>query len=263
MPKDRHLQSFKALDATMDALKERLADLDDRSRADFQEKFLISWLYHDNALEGVVLTYHEIKAAIDDRIISDSTLIPMYDELIGHKAAIDLVFQEAKKKRHTISLEFLRKLHELLTTEEEPEYHRYRKDNPLHRLYFHEILPPEKISYHMKKMVEWTRSTEYKKMHPINKAAQLHLTLITIYPWIKHSGKVARLLMNYVLIRHGYVPAVIHAVDRQRYYDILRSGSYVELAELIKEALQSAMESTKRYLTELAPQRRPVFRSVR
>ncbi len=263
MPKDHRYQPFQVLDATMDALKKRLENLPERARADFEEKFLISWLYHEHALEGVVLTYHEIKAAIDDRIISDSSLMPMYDELRQHKAAIDFVFQHAKKKRSTVSLEFLRKLHEILTVEEEPEFHRYRKDNPLHRLYFHEILPPEKIPYHMKKLVEWARSTECKKMHPINRAAQLHLTLITIYPWMKHSGKVARLLMNYVLIRHGYIPAVIHAVDRQRYYDILRSGSYVELAALIQEALKNGMESTKRYLTDLAPRTEPVFRPVR
>ena len=54
--------------------------------AEFDEKFDQSWIYHDNALEGVVLSYHELKAAIDKKIISDVTLIPMYEEIKNHKA---------------------------------------------------------------------------------------------------------------------------------------------------------------------------------
>ena len=57
--------------------------------AEFDEKLDQSWIYHDNALEGVVLSYHELKAAIDKKIISDVTLIPMYEEIKNHKAAIE------------------------------------------------------------------------------------------------------------------------------------------------------------------------------
>ncbi|HSI03492.1 MAG TPA: hypothetical protein VLC93_03410, partial [Myxococcota bacterium] len=37
----------------------------------FQELYDISWIYHENGLEGVVLTYPEIKSAVDNKIISD------------------------------------------------------------------------------------------------------------------------------------------------------------------------------------------------
>ena len=246
-------KQYPQMDASMDALQRQLDGLPERVVEDFYEKFLISWLYHDNALEGIVLSYHEIKAAVDDRIISDSTLLPMYDEIAAHKQAVDFIREHAKKKRSNVTMEFIKKLHKTLTVEEDPEYQHYRKENPLHRLYFHEILPPEKIPYRLRKLVEWAKSDEFRKAHPIVKAAQLHLQFITIYPWVKNSGKVARLLMNYILLKHDYVPAVIHAVDRQRYYEALRAHSHVELASLIEEALHNALESTTRYLTELAP----------
>ena len=244
---------YQTIDASMDALLQKLEGLPERVVQDFNEKFLISWLYHDNALEGIVLTYHEIKAAVDDRIISDSTLLPLYDDISAHKAAIDLIHAQAAKKRANVTMEFIKKLHKTLTVEEDPEYLHYRKENPLHRLYFHEILPPEKIPYRLRKLVDWAKSEDFRKAHPVVKAAQLHLQFITIYPWIKNSGKVARLLMNYVLLKHNYVPAVIHAVDRQRYYEALRAHSHAELAALIEEALHNAIESTTRYITELAP----------
>ena len=74
--------------------------------ADFDEKMDVSWVYHDNALEGVVLSYSELKAAIDKRIISDVSLIPMYEEIKNHKSAIEWVRETArqplkKKKTHT------------------------------------------------------------------------------------------------------------------------------------------------------------------
>ena len=49
------------------------------------------------ALEGVVLSYHELKAAIDKRIISDVSLIPMYEEIKNHKAAIEWVRDQARQ----------------------------------------------------------------------------------------------------------------------------------------------------------------------
>src|SRR6266436_5846771 len=64
---------------------------------DFEDKLDISWIYHDNALEGVVLSYSELKAAIDKKIISDVTLIPAYEEIKNHKSSIELVRQMARQ----------------------------------------------------------------------------------------------------------------------------------------------------------------------
>jgi hypothetical protein len=66
------------LDAKMDALRAKLASFPARITKDFQDRLDISWIFHDHALEGVVLSYSELKAAVDQRIISDVTLIPMY-----------------------------------------------------------------------------------------------------------------------------------------------------------------------------------------
>ena len=43
---------------------------------DYRDRLDVSWIFHDNALEGVVLSFAELKAAIDQRIISDVTLHP-------------------------------------------------------------------------------------------------------------------------------------------------------------------------------------------
>ena len=61
-----------------------------------------------------------------------------------------------------------------LTPEEKAKGNPYRKDNPLHRLYFHEIAQPDKIAMRMKKLVEWLDEDETQHMHPVERAARAH-----------------------------------------------------------------------------------------
>ncbi len=85
-------------------LRSRYLDVDDRlvelktlmeeasfAEADFREKFDMSWVYHDCGLEGMVLSYHEIKAAIDRKVVSDNHLIPTYTLIKNLKTAMDYI----------------------------------------------------------------------------------------------------------------------------------------------------------------------------
>src|SRR6266513_6104797 len=101
-------KSFE-LDAKMDLLRAKLASFPSNIIKDYQDRLDVSWIFHDNALEGVVLSYSELKAAIDQRIISDVTLIPMYEEVRNHKRAVDFVrAQQNAKKSLTVDLDLLR-----------------------------------------------------------------------------------------------------------------------------------------------------------
>ncbi len=244
--------SYYEVDSKMETLRDALDRVDDEEiGAAFDSALDLSWIYHDNALEGVVLYFHELKAAVDPRIISDSTLIPMYEEIRAHKAAIDLVREMATKRRVGFDLNTIKLIHQTVTIDDDGRQYHYRKENPLHRLYFHEIEQPDKISYKLRKLVDWGGSQEFRKMHPIQRATMAHHKLIKIYPWMKNSGKVARLMMNMLLYRDGYLPAVIHAVERQRYYDVLRQD-FNELSRLVVETMANGIDSAMRYLKEEA-----------
>ena len=62
--------------------------------------------------------------------------------------------------------------------------------------------------------------------------------------------KVARLVANYILIKAGYLPAVVHSIERQRYYEALRHEND-SLAGLILESLQNGIETTAKFYEEL------------
>lgn len=244
---------FFELDARMEALRTKLAGFPASLTKDYQDRLDVSWLFHDNALEGVVLSYSELKAAIDQRIISDVTLIPMYEEVRLHKLALDWVREQAAitgKKSTPVDHELVRKLYAMLTPDAAAKGFPYRRENPLHRLYYHEITPPDKIAQKMRKLGEWLESDEFRDLHPITRATRAHYRLLKIYPWTKNSGKVARLLMNFILLRHGYLPAVVHSIERQRYYEALRFENDTLLG-LIVESLENSIETTDKFFTEL------------
>ena len=158
--------------------------------------------------------------------------------------------RRARKAKNQITLDTLKLLHSVLTPEEKAKGNPYRKDNPLHRLYFHEIAQPDKIALSMKKLVEWLDEEETQHLHPVERAARAHYRLMAIYPWPKNSGKVARLLMNLMLLRDGFPPVVIHWIERQRYYDVLRAEA-AGLVPLVLESLDNGVETGIRFFEEL------------
>ena len=85
----------------------------------------------------------------------------MYEEIKNHKAAIEMVraIREVgcrstplKKAARDRSLSTAQGAARILTPDEKAKGNPYRKDNPLHRAYFHEIAPPDKIAVRMKKL---------------------------------------------------------------------------------------------------------------
>jgi len=106
----------------------------------------------------------------------------------------------------------------------------------------------------MRQIVQWMNDPETKRgMHPVRLAAKAHYQMLHVYPFPRHSGKVARLVMNLILLRNGFPPVVIHATERQRYYDALKTGDNAT-AVLIQEALAASIESTIRFYEEAAAQ---------
>jgi Fic family protein len=236
-------------------LRRLLEDASPEQIRDFREKLLISWIYHDNALEGIVLSYHELKVALDQELDADASLIPTYEETRAHRATVELIHQLADNKRGAVTLDVIKRIYATLTPDVgDVKLVRYRKETPLHRLYFHDIAPPEKISYRMRRLVEWLSSPQAKNMSPIKLAAKLHFRLMHIYPFPKGSGKLARLVMNLLLLAHGYQPAIIHATDRQRYYDALR-GPHSGLTRLICESLLNSVEGGIKYFEDINSRR--------
>ncbi|UJR85167.1 Fic family protein [Sandaracinus amylolyticus] len=248
-------QQAQKLDERLVVLQRLYAAAPEDARKDYNFKLDLSWIHHDSALEGVVYSIPELHAALQGQPPADASLVPTFDEIRQNKAAVDLVREMATRKKLKIDLDTLKDLYVCLAPEEiegkKPPA--YRKDMPIHRLYFHEIATPDKISYKLRQFTQWVNAAETKRTtHPVRLAAKAHFQLLHIYPFPKHSGKVARLVGNLILLQNGFPPAIIHATERQRYYDALKTNDNA-LATVVREALMSSMESAIRYFETIAP----------
>jgi Fic family protein len=270
-------------------VKERYQDLEEkneqlreylqthRKAKEFLERFEMSWVFHDNALEGVVYTPQELAAAITPGSAPiEASMQPAILEIQNHRAAVDYARQEAKtagRKPLTVSMQAVRHMHDLFLgntpeaqaaraaterrerTEKELAKEReragFRKDMPLHRTYFHDIAQPGKIQGLLEKLVESTQAADFKESHPIKQAATFQHQFLQIFPFSDHSGKVARMFSNMYLMRAQFLPAVIHSVDRQRYYESLR-GNVNNFRMLLTDAIENSLDNAIKFFQDQA-----------
>lgn len=243
-PEGAMRQRYADLDELTDNVRERVAG-SQMGWNQFQEMFDISWIYHENGLEGVVLTFPEIKSAVDNKIISDVSLLPTYQDIKNQKNVVDLVRDRAQNRRFHVTIDFLKELHGMLV-DEPSMVGVYRKDIPIHRTYFHEIAQPNVIEQRLQEVLDFLKARHGPDMHPVELAAVAHHRFLRVFPFSRYSGMLGRLVANFVLFRQGYLPCIIHASDRQRYYEALR-GPEKAFREFVCESIHNSLENAVRF----------------
>jgi Fic family protein len=240
---------FSEVERIVGGWRTRVATAPAALRSEFNNRLRISLIHHDAALEGEVLSYSEIKAAVDPSIISDPSLIPSYEEIRRFDDACNFAAEHAANKKKPFKLDTVRDIYAILAPDEKAKGLPLRKENPLHRLYYHDIAPPEKILPAMRKLSEWLDEPGTKNLHAVEKVASFHSKFMAIFPWAKESGRSARIASNLMLQEAGYPIAIVHSIDRQRYYEALR-GDHVTLLSMYLEAVQTTAETEIRVYEE-------------
>lgn len=211
------LEKLSALKKQLDQLR----PLPQANMAKLKEYFDVDWTYNSNAIEGNTLTLGETKLVILDGVTIGGKSVREHLEAINHKKAIDYLESIAPKTRK-ITEEIILDLHRLILRENDDQNAgRYRdKKVYLSGSYF---VPPEAQEVPLK-MNTFINQLEESKKHPIIAAADAHLGLVTIHPFIDGNGRCARLLMNLILIKDGYPPAIILMSRREEYIKYLEKA---------------------------------------
>ncbi|MDI3286319.1 Fic family protein [Polyangium sp. 15x6] len=251
-------QRRATIEERSEVIEKRLTSQSEEFQKNYTDRFDMSWIFHDSALEGVVYTFEELRTALSGYAppVSDTNLQPTYDDIRRHKEAIEFVRDYGKKKL-PITIDVIKKIYLILHPEEgDIKTVKYRKDIPQHRLYFHEYAPPDKIAYKVRQIVDWLNDPETRKTrNGLRIAARAHYDLLRVYPFQSDSGKVARLFMNLLLIRSGLPPSIIHSTERQRYYEALK-GSATTVLQMVQEAVENALSSVEKLLDEYETRKR-------
>jgi Fic family protein len=268
-------ERFQSIEDKTKRLKE-LLNLKRPEVQDFLERFEMSWVYHDSALEGTVYTPQELGAAlVPGAVAAEASLLPIVWEIRNHKNALEFVRDESKtsKKNAALTMTFVKRVHDLMSGNtpeaqqaralaerrertdkelaKEREKQGFRKDMPLHRTYFHEIAQPAKIQGLLEKLIDFTATAEFRELHPIMQGARIQHQFIQIFPFTENSGKVGRMLSNFLLLRNGLMPAVVVSVDRQKYYEAFR-GSLSSFANLMMDSMENSLDNGTKFFRDLS-----------
>ena len=186
------------------------------------EFFDVHYTFDSNRIEGNTLTLQETHLVVNEGITIGGKSMREHLEAINHKEAIDFVRgmvtgTEELNKRSLLDIHRL-----VLKSIDNENAGRYRSIGV--RISGSEHLPPDALLipelmddyfefYHQNKAV----------MHPVILAAEMHERLVSIHPFVDGNGRTARLVMNFVLLKHGYTIAILKGdlASRLAYYQAL------------------------------------------
>lgn len=216
----------------------------------------VSSIYHDCALEGEVISPDELNSALDPTTVTDATNLVLFTGIRNHKEAFERCRYFAKQETFDIEEALFKEFNLIFSPVDATiEGDGFRKEIPLHRTYFHEINQGDQIRENMNDFLAWAKDELQKKnCHPFSFAARLHHRFMQIFPYPHTSGKVGRAIMNIYLMRNGFLPAVVHATERQRYYEAIKN-SYQDLALLLVDSELAALDSAIRFLRRVVDSR--------
>ena len=115
-----------------------------------------------------------------------------------------------------------------------------------------EHMPPAPylIGKKMEDLLIWYHSNK-SQLHPVVLAAEMHERLVTIHPFIDGNGRTSRLIMNLILLKHGYTIANIKGDSQSRmsyYVSLEKSQTKADKNDFLELVAQYEFNAIERYL---------------
>jgi len=209
-----------------------------------QEYISLEWTYNSNAIEGNSLTLRETQLVLQQGITIKGKSLREHFEAKNHDKAI-LYLEKIITPKYKLKEVDVLDIHALVLDGIEEEFKgRYR--NGQVRILGANFVPPNalKISNLMGEFIEWVNKNPEKLDH-VTLVSRIHHKFVWIHPFFDGNGRTGRLLMNLLLMRQGYPPAVILMNDRKKYYDALNranKGDYSKLTLVIAQAVERSLD---------------------
>lgn len=212
------------------------------------EWYRVELAYSSNALEGNTLTSSETAIVIEKGLTIGGKTLKEHLEAINHAYAFDFILDLAKNPVKNITLRDIYSIHCLILRDIDSENAGQLRKILVRITGLNLVLPDpvKQLPELMDEFLAWLHTTQE---HPILRAADAHLKLVTIHPFIEGNGRTARLLMNLLLIQAGYPPALIMPEQRAAYIDALALAQTKNILEPYHEfILQCVARSLDTYL---------------
>lgn len=226
---------------------------------EFNQKLDISWIFHDHGLEGTVLVVQEITSALSHKPNADTSSQPMYQEVSNMQASISMIRgQLENEKSDRITRSLLQQCYTLLSNgiRGVQKGDGIRQEDGRYGAYYHKSCTFSEVEDNMKRVLAEANQTSTEDLHPIVQATRFHFNMMKVMPFGRFSGKITRLISNLILMRNGYPPAILHTVERARYYEALAEDNEHKLLHLVIEGLTTTVSGGLQYIEEGLAERR-------
>jgi len=252
MLEPRLLQRLNDKKARLDALRPLPAGILARLR----QQLDLEWIYNSNAIEGSTLTLQETRLILETGLTIGGKSLREHFEVINHREAIAYV-EDVVRQDAVITPHHIRQIHKLVLNQIDDENAGQYRKTPV-RIAGADHMPPDtwEIPQLMTDWGDWL-THEGGKVHPITLTALAHHRLVAIHPFVDGNGRTARLVMNLLLMRHGYPPTVIERIHRREYYRVLAQADKGHLTPLVNFVGRAVERSLVLYLEAIQPQNGP------
>ncbi len=249
---------YDRLDEAIDDLRTRLGGLP--SPAEAEAIWAELWhqeAHHSTALEGNTLVLDEVRKLLDEGRAVGSKELKEYMEVVGYGNAAKWVYGQALEpgdwtngdllsihEARTVHYETMNPVwnvapHPHATAAEAPGNWRQHDIRP-----FPEGMTPAPFPEVDHRMADWVASVNdlrHDSDTPFpERVAKTHNDFERIHPFLDGNGRSGRLLLNLLLVRLGYPPAIIFKNERTKYLTAMRkadTGDYGPLGEVIARAV--------------------------
>ena len=239
----------------------------DQNRLD--QKFMLEFNYNSNHIEGNTLTYGQTEMLLMFGKVVESANMKDLEEMKASNVGLKMVKEAALDKEQPLTEYFIRTLHQTLLREDYTVY-RQLPDGTNTSYVVHagqyktrpnsvitptgerfEYASPEETPALMTDLLLWYNQAEKEgAMSPIELASLFHYRYIRIHPFEDGNGRISRLIVNYILYRHGYPMIVVRTKDKKNYLEAL-SKSDTSVGKVPSEGAQATMEQIKPFANYL------------
>lgn len=183
----------------------------------FDKVFEVDYAHNSTAIEGNTLSLIETKILLEDHIsVGNKSLREIY-EVVNHNKAFAYV-KKCISENKPLDENIVKDIHSILM-ENILVGGVYRNVEVRITGAKHKPPAPSEMYYQIK---DFFRNLGSKSdFNPIELAAWTHAEFVKIHPFVDGNGRTSRLIMNYQLMRNGFLPVSVNKEDRLEYFNYL------------------------------------------
>jgi len=220
-------------------------DLPEATVKSYMQSFELEYTHNSTAIEGNTLTLLETKVVIEEGLSVGGKHLREIYEVINHNKAYQYI-KKCISEDLILSEEIIKNIHNILMENIIPGGIYRNVDVYISGA---EHTPPSPTEMYQQIKNFYFDLLEKKFANEIELAAWTHAEFVRIHPFVDGNGRTARLIMNYQLMKKGFLPISIKKESRLEYFNTLEEYAvkgnldpFVDMLSILEE------EQLDRYL---------------